>query len=318
VTAAQIVCVSANPAIDRRLRFRSLALGRINRAKTVQAFAGGKAAHVAMAAHALSVRTVWFGFLGGTTGEEFASQFHEQKIALARIRTRKPTRMNLELLEDTGKITEVLEPGERPDPVEMREMLRTLGKGLRRKWHRALVVISGSLPLGVPRGFYASLIATAKSAGSRVFVDTSGDALVASLAAHPTFVKPNQEEAEALVRRRLKDKAAVLDAANELVGRGAESVAVSLGAEGLVWIERKNGPAWSARSPCLKAISTVGCGDATVGGFAVARVKGMNGEAAIRLATACGAANCLAKAPGRISLNQVKRLMPRIEVRKIG
>lgn len=43
-----IVCVSANPAIDRRLRIKNLNIGAINRAVSVEAFAGGKAAHVAM------------------------------------------------------------------------------------------------------------------------------------------------------------------------------------------------------------------------------------------------------------------------------
>lgn len=317
MTIPPIVCVSANPAVDRRLRFHSLALGRINRAKTAQGFPGGKAAHVAMAAQALGSRTAWLGFLGGTTGEEFAAKFGELEIELARVRTRKPTRMNLELLEDSARITEVLEPGERPDANELREMLRRLAAGLRNKWRHAVVVISGSLPLGVPAGFYRSLIAAAESAGSRVFLDTSGDALRASLASGPAFVKPNLEEVETLLGKRLKNQAAIVDAARELIARGAQSAAISLGAKGLVWLEQRNGPAWFARPPRLRAISTVGSGDATVAGFAVAAARGMSGEAAIRLASACGAANCLAEVPGRISAKNVKLLMPRIKVHRI-
>ncbi len=68
-----IVCVSANPALDRRVRFDSLALGRINRAKSVEGLAGGKAAHVAMVAHALGAKAVWLGFLGGAVGDEVAA-----------------------------------------------------------------------------------------------------------------------------------------------------------------------------------------------------------------------------------------------------
>ena len=314
----QIVCVSANPAIDTRLRFHSFAAGRINRAHGVEPFAGGKAAHVAMTAHALRAATVWLGFLGGATGQEFELHFRELGIELAGIPTRKATRRNFELLEDSGRITEVLEPGERPDQGELHQMLRTLAVGLRSRWHGALVVISGSLPAGVPAGFYRSLIAAAKAAGSRVFVDTSGEALGASLSSRPDFVKPNREEAEAVLGRRLKNRAAVVEAANELIERGAASAAVSLGVEGLVWAERANGPVWFAHSPRLRTISTVGCGDAMLAGFALAAIKGMQGEAAIRLATACGAANCLAKSPGRISLKQVKSFIPRVEVSRIG
>ena len=48
-----IICVSANPAIDRRLRLGRLHAGAVNRATSVCAMTGGKAAHVAMAAAAL-------------------------------------------------------------------------------------------------------------------------------------------------------------------------------------------------------------------------------------------------------------------------
>ncbi len=312
-----IVCVSANPALDRRLRFHSLAIGRINRAKRVQEFPGGKAAHVAMTAHALGARPVWLGFLGGAVGGEFVAKFRELKIELVRIRTKKPTRMNLELIEDSSRITEVLEPGEALAPGELRAMLQTLKAGLRKKWRTALVVISGSLPRGVPVGFYRSLIAAAESAGSRTFLDTSGEALRASFVSHPAFVKPNLEEVEALLGQKLKNQAAIVDAARELIERGAQSAAISLGAEGLVWFEQKNGPVWFARPPRLRPISTVGCGDATVAGFALAAAEGIVGEAAVRLATACGAANCLAKAPGRVSRRDVKSLMPRVKVHRM-
>ncbi len=69
-----IVCVSANPAMDRRLRVTSLTVGAINRAAIAQGFAGGKAAHVAMAARALQAQPVWVGFLGGAIGQECARQ----------------------------------------------------------------------------------------------------------------------------------------------------------------------------------------------------------------------------------------------------
>ena len=180
------------------------------------------------------------------------------------------------------------------------------------------MVISGSLPAGVRANFYRSLIAAAKSAGSRVFLDTSGEALGASLGSRPDFVKPNREEAEAVLGRRLENRAAIVDAANELIERGAASAAVSLGAEGLVWVERKDGPAWFARPPRIRTISTVGCGDATLAGFALAAAKGMEGETAIRFAAACGAANCLAKSPGRISGKEVKAVLARVGVSRIG
>lgn len=37
-----ITCVSANPAIDRRLRVESIAVGEVNRAVSVRPLPGGK------------------------------------------------------------------------------------------------------------------------------------------------------------------------------------------------------------------------------------------------------------------------------------
>jgi len=314
--AAPIVCVSANPAIDRRLRLDSFAVGRVNRAKCAESFAGGKAAHVAMAARALGARTAWLGFLGGATGDQFLRQLRKFGIEIACVRTASATRMNLELLESSGRITEVLEPGEPPDKTEMRDIVQTLAMNLHRR-RGAVVVISGSLPFGVPPKFYALLIQASQKAGSQVFLDTSGDALRESLASRPAFVKPNRQEAEELLGRRLRGQASILKAARELIDRGARSAAISLGSEGLVWVEGEN-RAWFARPPRLTPISTVGSGDATVAGFAVAAARCMSGEAAIRLAVACGAASCLAEFPAAISSSGVRALMQRIDVRRIG
>jgi fructose-1-phosphate kinase PfkB-like protein len=161
------------------------------------------------------------------------------------------------------------------------------------------------------------LIRAARAEGSRVFLDTSGKALQAGLGARPDFIKPNREEAEALLSRKLRSTAAVADAAHDLIAKGAASVAISLGADGLVWAERQNGATWLARPPKMKAISTVGCGDATVAGFAIAAARGLGSEDAIRLAAACGAANCLAKAPGKVRARDVKMLASRIRIERL-
>lgn len=314
MTRPPILCVSANPALDRRLRLSSLALGEVNRAQSAQALPGGKSAHVAMAARALGAQAVWLGFLGGPSGEQCAQALQDLHIEVVPIRTSSPTRVNLEVIEESGRITEVLEPGQAPDEKDRALMISVLAEGLSRQWTHAPVVISGSLPAGMPSSFYADIITLAASSGSKVFLDTSGDALPAGLAAKPNLVKPNSREAEALLSRRVFDFASAVSAAREVIGRGAASAAVTLGAEGIVWLEGKNGPAWTARPPRLQAISTVGCGDATLAGFAYASLEGMTGEKAIRLAAACGAANCLAESEGRISSKDVEALLPQIEI----
>ena len=312
--AGMIVCVSANPALDRRLRVRALALGETNRALSAELLPGGKAAHVAMAARALGVQAAWIAFLGGAIGEQCASELERMEIEVVPIRTRAPTRVNLEVIDDSGAITELLEPGGTPKPAECEEMVRACENRFRGAWKQALVVISGSLPAGVAATFYTLLIQRAQAAGLKVFLDTSGETLSGNLAARPDFVKPNRSETEALLGAPVASFADAQAAAAEIIARGARSAAVTLGTEGLVWLESAEGPAWTASPRRLQAVSTVGCGDATLAGFAYAAQRGWHGEEAIRFATACGAANCLAQWEGRITLKDVESLVPQIKV----
>jgi len=314
VTRPPILCISANPAIDRRLRVPGLILGSVSRAQSAQALPGGKAAHVAMSVKALGTRAVWIGFIGGANGEAVVEGLRQLEIDVVPIKTRSSTRLNVEVIEDSGRITEILEPGSPPDEEERSRMISRLTEGLHNEWRGAPVVISGSLPPGTPPEFYKELIVVAHANGSRALLDTSGEALRTCIESKPSFIKPNRSEAEALVGHRISDFDSAIVAARDAIKRGARSTAVTLGAEGLIWLESEAGPAWVARPPQLQPISTVACGDATVAGFAFAFAEQMAGEKALRLAAACGAANCLAKLEGRISAADVEALIPRIQI----
>jgi len=312
-----ILCVSANPGMDRRLHLKSVLVGGINRASSAQGFAGGKAAHVAMAGRALMSKTTWIAFLGGAIGQECAQQMESLDVRVVSVPSSAPTRVNLEIIEESGQITEILEPGGEPAPGEAHEFLLRCYKEIESAGRRAVLVISGRLPFGVAPGLYTSLIEAARAGGVETFVDTSGEALRVSVEAKPRFVKANREEAEELTGKSIKTIQDAVAAAQEIIERGAASAAITLGAEGLIWVESKNGPVWKVQPPRLKVISTVGCGDATLAGFSHAAVHGMAGEEAIRLAAACGAANCSAFAPARIELATVHTLLPQIEVKQL-
>ncbi|MEJ7617216.1 MAG: PfkB family carbohydrate kinase [Pyrinomonadaceae bacterium] len=180
-----IVCVSLNPAIDRRLILDQFSLGAVNRARQAQAFPGGKAAHVAMAAQALGEGVIWVGFLGGHIGDQCESGLRDLRINVKRIRTQSETRVNLEILDAARRVTEILEPGGAICASEMEELLFTCAELFQTYGSAAIVALCGSLPPGVPNTFYARLIALAKRNHNRVLLDTSGEALRESLGAAP-------------------------------------------------------------------------------------------------------------------------------------
>ena len=311
-----LVCISANPAIDRRMRLEHIAVGEINRAVSAQPFPGGKAAHVAMVAKALGVDVMWVGFLGGATGEQCESGLSAFGIPLTVIRTESETRANLELVSADGKVTEILEPGGTVTEGEVERLLTTCRDLFAESERGTQVAISGSLPPGAPAHLYAELIRLARHYECRTLLDTSGEALRHGLDAAPDFVKPNRTEASAFANHPIENINGAADAMQKFFAAGAKSVAISLGADGMIWESSPAGDCFVSQPLPLANCSPVGCGDAALAGFAVAHERGLSDEETLRLATACGSANCLADAPGRVGRGDVSRLARKIEVRR--
>src|ERR1700752_4002400 len=108
-----LVCISANPAIDRRLRLESIAAGEVNRALLAHPFPGGKAAHVAMVAKSLGVDVMWVVFLGGAAGEECESGLSAFGVPVTVVRTQTETRAPLTCFAGRGGVGKTLKTGGR-------------------------------------------------------------------------------------------------------------------------------------------------------------------------------------------------------------
>ncbi len=306
-----IVCVSLNPALDRCIWLPALKLGHVNRASAAEASPGGKAANVALAARALGASVRYVAPLGGPTGQAVEQGLRAFGVEVEAVSVRAPTRVNLELIDEHG-VTEVLEPGSAPSSEELTALVTRCRQVFESIAAPSLVAFSGSLPPGVDPAFYAELVQLAKQRGLRVILDTSGAWLERGLSAKPDFVKPNHEEAEALLGRPITNPLQARDAALELVRRGAEAAIVSLGAAGLVGTDGAR--TYLVAPPRVEARSAVASGDAAVAGLALALERGDARPAQLTLAAACGAANCLAESPSRLDPALVEDLRSRCSV----
>jgi 1-phosphofructokinase family hexose kinase len=300
------LCVSPNPAMDTRVLVKELQPGQMHRIKSSCARAGGKAAHVAMVLQTLGRTPLWIGFVGGDTGKDLVSGLEGLGIRVHACPTRQRTRVNLEIIEDDRRVTEILEPGGAPSQLEVTEFHKKCESAFAQGREQLMVIFSGSLPPGLEDGFYASLIARANSFGCRTFLDTSGEPLRLALAASPHFVKPNRQEAESLLGCSISDLSAGARALQQMISLGARSAAISMGTQGLLSCAGKGEPVHHAPAIALKPRSTVGCGDAAVAAVAHAAALGLGVEETLRLATACAAANCLAESPGEARLADIQ------------
>ncbi len=184
-----ILAVCLNLALDITYRVDVLRPHETNRATDVAARAGGKAVNVARVLDALGHEVVLTGFAGGRVGDAAKAELRAAGLADATVPSAGETRRTLIVLEEAGgEPTGIYEPGPRISAEEWAafvDVYRALAA------RAGAVVLSGSLPPGVPDDAYATLIAEAPAP---VLLDAEGEALRLGVAAGPAIVKPNRAE----------------------------------------------------------------------------------------------------------------------------
>lgn len=170
------------------------------------------------------------------------------------------------------------------------------------------LVMSGSLPRGVPTDFYARAASIAHARGTRTVLDTSGDALAAGVAGGGLeLIKPNLKEFQHLVGEELTETQAIGEAARAIAaGGGARLVAVSLGERGGVLASAEKFVALDA--PEVEIRSAVGAGDSCVSAMVHGLAMGKSDEDAFRLGIAAGAAALLTTGTGLAAVDDIERL----------
>ena len=175
------------------------------------------------------------GLAGGAAGEQVLSALGELGMPASFTRIGGETRRTFAVVDTVhGRTALFNEPGPRVGRDEYTEFCVRYEKALA---GCAAVVLSGSLPPGLPPGVYAELGSMAAAAAVPALLDAHGEALLRGAAARPAIVKPNLAELEALAGRSLStargaDHGAVALAARELMAAGPRAVVVTLGPAG--------------------------------------------------------------------------------------
>ena len=280
-----VVTVTANPAVDQTVWIPGFRAGEVNRVRRQEVAAGGKGVNVAAFLAAFGVETLATGFLGTANAGLFEEFLAERGIEERFVRVHGTTRTGVKIVdEEAGTTTDINFPGF-DVPGDRVADLETLVATVTRPdgW----MVLSGSLPPGAPADLYARLCTSAREAGMRVAVDTSGPPLAEAVRTIPDLLKPNREELEELTGRPLGDREALADAARELVDAGVTTVVVSLGGEGALFV--RAGEAVFAAPPRVRVASTVGAGDAMVAGTIAGTLRDLPLGEVAALATATAA-----------------------------
>jgi 1-phosphofructokinase len=311
-----VVAVALNPALDHTITIAGLQPGRVNRALRMGVTVGGKAINVASCLADFGVQVAVTGQLGRDNAALFEQLFRHKRIPNHCCYRDGLTRINTKLVDTvSGETTDLNLPGAELDPRAAADLLEQVLRRLAGLVEPASwVVLSGSLPPGMPEDAYAAVIRQVRAAGGAVVLDTSGAPLRAALAAGPRLVKPNRNELAEWVGEPLATLTAAVAAARTLLDgpHAPETVVVSLGEEGALFVTREQ--ALHARPASVAVSSTVGAGDAMVAGLVAARIETLPLLETARLATAFAAAKLTRPGPHLPPPEQVRALAGRIDV----
>jgi 1-phosphofructokinase len=313
-TRIDAVTVTPNPAIDWTVTVPGFRAGVVNRAAAERSQPAGKGVNVAAALAGYGHRAAAAGFLGRDNAAAFEAFFARAGVADAFVRVDGATRVGIKLVDpERGETTDVNFPGAAVTAVDVDALLeRVEALAAADRWF----VLAGSLPPGADAALYAELARRIAARGGRVVLDTSGDGLRHAMEAAPHVVKPNVHELEALVGGALASVDDVADAARGLLERGVELAAVSMGAEGALFVARDG--VVLARPPVIEVGSTVGAGDAMVAGIVAARLAGLDLVGTARLATGFSLAALTRAGATPAPREAVEAMAVRVEVERIG
>lgn len=277
-----IYTVTFNPSIDYVMFVDDFKIDGLNRAQDTNKYAGGKGINVSRVLKTLGVDSTALGFAGGFPGNFIAQTLKDSNIHTDFVQVDEDTRINVKL--KTGQETEVNAQGPNVTDAQFQSLLNQI----KETTDNDTVIVAGSVPKSIPSDAYAQIAKITKQTGAQLVVDAEKDLVETVLEYQPLFIKPNKDELEVMFNTSVKSDEDVIKYAKQILDKGAQSVIVSLGGDGAIYVDRQQ--SIKAVNPKGKVINTVGSGDSTVAGMVAGLATGLSVQDAFKQAVASGTA----------------------------
>ena len=308
-----ITTICMNPSFDKTVEVQSLEIGQVNRIQEdARVDLGGKGINVAVVADRLGLEVQCLGIMGKDGSSELSELMdrehlrHSFRVIPGHVRT------NTKIVSRSAQgVTELNEPG----PMVDQQILHDFFEMAKEKTADSdMVVVTGSLPPGCPEGTYRDLLKILE--GKKCILDTEGKELeLAAKGACPYLIKPNLKEMEATLGIELRTMRTIRDAALLFIRLGVEHAVVSMGEMGAMYVSAEK----TLFAPALRVEikSTVGAGDAMIGGMLLGYVKEKDMAKAFRYGIAAGAASVMTAGTQLIVREDFDRLLDMVKIQEV-
>ena len=303
-----ILCIGLSPAWQQIAILDQVQLGAVNRYQECHWCASGKVLNVGIAAHHLGYSSHTVTVIGGPSGTQIANEFQTLDCAATWVRDQSRTRTCTTLLDQcTGVTTELVENAE---PIAAASCTAFVESVIEKLPRATAVVISGSIPAGVPQGVFHEVLKQVPSTVPTV-LDIRGEELRLTLPTRPWLVKPNREELEATVGRSLKSPDDLRSAMRVMIDAGARAVSVSQGGGPVLTLTESD--AFQQSPPDSEVVNPIGCGDCLAAGTACAFSDGLSPRDAIRWGIAAAVDNLGQLLPARPDPKRMRSIASKVQ-----
>jgi 1-phosphofructokinase/tagatose 6-phosphate kinase len=306
--------VCLNPTLQKTLRFTSIFPGTVNRTGIHRLDASGKGINVTRVLTQLGKKAIHLTQLGGCLRPLFLSLCEQDGLSVQWVESESQIRFCYTLLSGGDGVTELVEESEPVRAETGERLLEKFDDILARAADLNWLIISGTKAAGFSDEVIPAMAQRAKEKKLKVILDIKGKDLTESLKYQPDIVKPNLFEfaadfAPELIKNneltaidapaQERIKSAVLDMAQKYKCR----VILTNGSRKIIAADIMSANNFfEVEFQPVKAVNSIGCGDAFTAGLASALEDGAGFREAISEGCRCGALNAALVKPGVISV----------------
>lgn len=312
----KVVAVTLNPCVDYTITVPGLQKGKTNVVKAARKDISGKGINVCMQLKNMEqpVIAAGFDFVDGRVHVKDALE--KRGISHVLTNVSGTLRTNIKVLDPTtGVMTELNERGSAVREESVQEICHKICQVLDELDEGSILTLNGSAPVGVPDDTYRKLIDEAKKRNMFTILDASGELLRQGIKAEPALIKPNLDELQELMGRKIESVEEIAQAADELRAQGIPMVCVSMGSRGAL-LSVESG-CWYAKSATVPIRGLQGAGDAMVAAMAMQILQDATAEYVLRMGMA--AANAAIQLEGSLVAGplEILGMMDAIAIEKL-
>jgi len=309
--------VCLNPTLQKTLNYSSIIPGTVNRTGVHRLDASGKGINVTRVLTQLGKKAVHLTQLGGELRSLFLSLCEKDGLSVEWAESESQIRFCYTILTGSdgsaansgfdNSVTELVEESEAVAAGTEQRLLEKFDT-LLNSGNFTCLIVSGTKAAGFSDNVIPPMVRRAKEKGLKIILDIKGNDLTESLQYSPDIIKPNLFEfAGTFIPELIKNNnyesesgmAQIKSTTLELCKKYGCRIILTNGSGKIIAAD--GGTFFELKINSVKAVNTIGCGDAFTAGLASAIEDGAGFREAIDEGCRCGALNAALVKPGAIN-----------------